>query len=261
MLNKKTRLLILICVCFLAFGFISTVKAELRFKPNVEIPGMSAVFDKAHDFDVATNRVYLIPDDGTGVAKYIVTLYSYSAVFVGIVAMFMLVLAGWQWLMAGGDSGKINQAKDNINAVLIGLALLFGGYILLRQIGRNLTNFGSLNVPPPPDLVDNVGTSGNCLTASDCAENYLCLSPVHNPDFTCPEEYVGVSFVKCENKTNDRELCLCSPEDSLYLLTCMYQSNLEVIKCTKDSDCLPGESCGGGYCLKDSIIGVTGAKE
>ena len=40
--------------------------------------------------------------------------------------MFMLVFAGWQWLMAAGRADQITKAKDTIVGVLVGLVLLFG---------------------------------------------------------------------------------------------------------------------------------------
>jgi hypothetical protein len=98
-------------------------------------------------------------EGGAFLSKYIVAIYQYGAGFAGIVAMFMLVIAGWRWLMAGGNAQKITSAKDIVNGVLIGLALLFGGQLLLRQISEDFASIPTLDIVSP--------------VVSNCAETNL----------------------------------------------------------------------------------------
>ncbi|MFA6252961.1 MAG: M15 family metallopeptidase [Patescibacteria group bacterium] len=107
----------------------------IEFKPSIDIPGSE--FTKE------------VTVDGGTLARYIVGIYRYGGMFAGVVAMFMLVYAGWEWLLAGGNSSKISSARDKINGTLIGLALLFGGYILLSLISENLVKFKPLNTALP----------------------------------------------------------------------------------------------------------------
>lgn len=105
----------------------------IEFIPNVKIPGTPFALDK-------------ITINNDSIGTYINSLYTYGASFAAAVGMFMLVFAGWQWLMAAGDLGKVARAKSTINGVLVGLALLFGGYLLMSQISERLVNFQTLSV-------------------------------------------------------------------------------------------------------------------
>lgn len=164
-------------------------KTEVRgieFKPSIDIPG--SIF-------TATTTV-----TGDTLGNYIVAVYRYGGIFAGIVAMFMLVYAGWEWLLAGGNSSKISQAKSKISGTLMGLALLFGGYLLLSLISTNLISFKSLNATLPDIVNICVATKtedsckrANCLWVPASAEqlradesiaNY-CVPPLST---ACPSE-------------------------------------------------------------------------
>jgi len=110
-------------------------KCDIEFIPNISIPGS--------DFLKAEKGVCINSDS---IGYYIVALYKYGAGFAGIVAMFMLVFAGWQWLMAAGRADQISKAKDTIVSVFVGLALLFGGYLLMSQISENSVNFKDIGL-------------------------------------------------------------------------------------------------------------------
>ncbi len=135
----KYKKIILFLVFTSIFLFFSTVLAadncpdgKICFTPSISIPGL---YQAGQSF----------PVDGSSLAEYIKGVYRYGGIFSGIVAMFMLVYAGWQWLLAGGNSGKISQAKEKINGTLIGLVILFGGYLLLSLISKNLISFNSID--------------------------------------------------------------------------------------------------------------------
>jgi len=133
--------------------------SQVKFKPSITIPNS--------EFKVG--GINLVSGDLLG--TYIASLYRYGAILAIIVAMFMLVLAGWKWLMAAGSSERINSAKDTISGALVGLALLFGGYLLMSQISTRLVEFGTLNITPPT-LVQSV-----CQTydnEEDCVADKLC---------------------------------------------------------------------------------------
>ncbi len=130
---------------------------KLCFKPAITIPGFSEV---AKEMAI----------DGSSLAEYIVAIYRYGAMFAGVIAMFILVYAGWQWLLAGGNSGKISQARDKINGALIGLTLLFGGYILLSLISTNLVKFKALETALP----DMKEICAKITEQPVCEANTLC---------------------------------------------------------------------------------------
>lgn len=148
MKNKK----IFIVLALLAIVFIGASQAsaaDIIFKPSVTIPGAG---DVPGGFALGTE--YKITGDS--IAQYIYLIYVYGSRFAAVLAMFMLVIAGWQWVMAGGVPERINRSKDIIIGVFVGLALLFGGNVLMSQISSKLVTFDTLDINPltPLKLVD-----------------------------------------------------------------------------------------------------------
>ncbi len=129
------------------------------FIPNVDIP----VFFEGKQ-EIGPESIGL----------YINAVYKYGAGFAGVVAVFMIVFAAWQWIIAAGNSGKIENAKDTIISALIGLALLFGGYLLLSQISSRLVDLQSLDGMTPiksrflKDDTCEPLEKKDCQSTSDC---------------------------------------------------------------------------------------------
>lgn len=58
--------------------------------------------------------------------------------FVGIVATIYLIHAGVKWLRAGGNEQDIKDAKEEIRSALIGLVVVFGGYVVVNYVIERL---------------------------------------------------------------------------------------------------------------------------
>lgn len=114
------------------------------FQPEFPIPGLQLIDQKNTE---CPNGI-LLSEKGDTIPIYINALYQYAAGLAGVIAMFMIVFASWQWIMASGNAGKIDNAKDTIKGALLGLTLLFAGNLLLSNITKNLVDFASLNIPP-----------------------------------------------------------------------------------------------------------------
>jgi hypothetical protein len=68
----------------------------------------------------------------------------------GIVAFFVLLIGGIQWILAGGDKEGTEKARKKITAALIGLAIVFSAYalifILKALFGIDLFQFTLKNI-------------------------------------------------------------------------------------------------------------------
>lgn len=74
-------------------------------------------------------------ETGTDVfSQYVGALYKWAAGIVGIVTVLIMVFSGIQISMAGGDSGKIDSAKNRIMQSIIGLVILFLAGLILYTI-------------------------------------------------------------------------------------------------------------------------------
>ena len=58
---------------------------------------------------------------------------SFIAIFLsllGVIFMILMILAGYNWMTAGGDEEKITKAKDTIRAAIIGLIIVVAAYAI-----------------------------------------------------------------------------------------------------------------------------------
>lgn len=68
------------------------------------------------------------PTPGAGLAFYIAQMWKTAVTVGGLAFLLYLVWGGIEWMMAGGDKGKIEVAQNKITNALIGLALLVGSF-------------------------------------------------------------------------------------------------------------------------------------
>ncbi len=152
-----------------------TKKIEpICFQPAFPIPGFPLNDEK----DGNCPNGLIISSKGDAIIVYINALYKYGAGLAGLMAMFMIVFAAWQWIMASGNAGKIDNAKDTIKGSLLGLTLLFAGNLLLSNITTRLVSFNGLNINniTTQQLVNSSGIK-NCtgLNQEQCNElSYMC---------------------------------------------------------------------------------------
>jgi len=92
-------------------------------------------------FNVTSNN------SGDWIGMYIKAIYKYATGVVGILAAVVMMFGGILWLTAGGDTGKISDAKDWIKSSLIGLILALSSYTILYAINPDLVAFKALTIP------------------------------------------------------------------------------------------------------------------
>jgi hypothetical protein len=235
MLKKKITIgLLAIFTSFLFLGLVNTPvayaagpnectsNANICFIPNVVIPGITSlpgvekcsetrqVLDKNGKIVSDTKNGYKI--DNCSIANYIKGLYNYTAGIAGVVAIFMIVFAAWQWIMAAGNAGKIDTAKDTIRGALIGLALIFGGYLLMNSISEKLVSFDSLQIQRvlPQQMAKDIcsalladgqfGSLNSCGTTYATSTNGFSVNCVDN---TCPASYRCYQYSEYEERIGD----------------------------------------------------------
>lgn len=140
-LEKKYKIFFVLCISLFAFiVFAKTIFAEsnaLPIKLEVSIPGMGS---QVSDF-----------------SEYMLRLFNYMIYVSGILAVIMISIAGFQWVMAGGNQSKIGAAKSRIVGALTGLFLVFGSYMILNTINPQLTLLKMPDVTPikPVTILDD----------------------------------------------------------------------------------------------------------
>jgi predicted metalloprotease len=89
--------------------------------------------------------------EGSGIAQWAITFLFIGAI---VVALFMLIYSGIQWIMSGGDKQKVESARHRIIYAIIGLVVVFLSFMIINVIG---TIFG----------VNLLGLSNNSPTGSN----------------------------------------------------------------------------------------------
>lgn len=112
--------------------------------PKIKIPGL--------DFsDITLKNLERTDENGTYayipfLGEYITAVYKYAIVIIGVIAVIMLIIAGLQWMLPGGESENISSAKKKIEQAIIGLTIAVTSYSILYTINPELVRFRSLRV-------------------------------------------------------------------------------------------------------------------
>ncbi len=183
-LNKKTKIFIIIITMVylfpLSFDFVTAAKIKCKTPTTTPIylespfPGMN----------VTKKGVGSVED----FTEYVLLLYKYLIYLSGIVAVIMIMIAGFQWVSAGGNSSKIGEAKSRITSALIGLFLVFGVYIILYTINPVLVN------PVMPKICDINSVPLESKTKETCADDRgrICTNCSENNPSNCYCDSAGV---------------------------------------------------------------------
>jgi 4-hydroxybenzoate polyprenyltransferase len=90
---------------------------QADFKANLDSTGIGLGYNPVEDGDVFVNTV---------IGKIITILLG----FVGIIFFVMIFIAGYQWLMSGGNADTIKKAKSRLTNSIIGLVVILVAYLV-----------------------------------------------------------------------------------------------------------------------------------
>lgn len=76
--------------------------------------------------------------------QYLKDIINFGFAVIGILALFMLIIGAYQYLMAAGNIGKVDSAKETIGSAFLGLILGLCAYIILYKINPDLVNMRAI---------------------------------------------------------------------------------------------------------------------
>ena len=88
---------------------------------------------------------------------FIADFYQYALVIGGILAFGVIVYGGIRYMTSAGNPSGQGDAKEWIQAAIMGILLLAGAYFILKVINPNLVN---LNLPSPGQPSSYSGSAG-----------------------------------------------------------------------------------------------------
>ena len=70
-------------------------------------------------------------------------------IVVALIFFFMLIWGGLRWVMSEGDEKAVTAARNQITNALIGLAIVFAAFAIMRLIGAvfGIDLLGNLTIP------------------------------------------------------------------------------------------------------------------
>lgn len=117
---KKTALLLIITLCLLTTG-VTPVMAQ----GGITNP---AIGNLGNDPSAASS--------GTTFEAYFITLWQALISVGGLLVLVYFLWGGIEWISAGGDSGKVQKARDRITQAIIGLVVLVGAFAIITWISQ-----------------------------------------------------------------------------------------------------------------------------
>jgi hypothetical protein len=115
------------------------------------------------------------PENTTTVLpEYVKYIFNFSLGISGVIVFLILIYAGVRYLTSTGDPAKQGDAKSRIWAALLGLAVLFGSYLILTTINPQLISLqvseidtldlddliGQETIPPDVLFYDDIPIGG-----------------------------------------------------------------------------------------------------
>ena len=166
----------LACLLFLTLApNIGQAATSAPFKPQVGI---------GSDFQAGTSYT---PDGSTAmIAKYIRAIYKYAIGIVGILAAVVLMIGGVMWIVAGGNSTAIGEAKSWIGASLTGLVLALMSYLILATINPALVDLKTTTIKKIEEIKtqSTLKENDSCILnqAPYCADGLDCTNGKCTPN-------------------------------------------------------------------------------
>lgn len=85
--------------------------------------------------DAVTNSLGLGTKD---IRATIASIINVALGLLGIVAVVIVLIGGFKWMTAGGEQGKVDEAKKLITSGIIGLAIIVSAYAIAQFVVDSL---------------------------------------------------------------------------------------------------------------------------
>jgi len=187
-MRRQILIIIALLVIFLFTTVQFTDAKGIEFKPQVSIGD-----------DIQAGKSITI--SGTSIAQYIVTVYNWALRVIVILAIAMIIFAGFNWIMSAGNASAVGKAKEQITSSLIGLLIAFGSYMLLNFINPALVTFREI------DLEDITLEVIGCRSDEVCVFNLPNVGNKSVEDCICQHQ-VEVPFYREKNMVNSVKVFL-----------------------------------------------------
>lgn len=107
----------------------------------LSIVGVFAVVAKTHALDVGfeeiNSQIQLGSEDPR---KIVARIINTAMMFLGIIAVVIILLGGFKWMTAAGNDDKVSESKQLMGAGVIGLVIILASWGIASFILNQLIN-------------------------------------------------------------------------------------------------------------------------
>ncbi len=82
------------------------------------------------------------PCDTDDAVNFVNGLITFLISMLGVIAVIVLVIVGFQLVISGGDQGAMKAAKDRFTNIIIGIIIILAAWLVVDTIMRMLTGDG-----------------------------------------------------------------------------------------------------------------------
>ncbi len=212
--------------------------------------GLFLFFSKAY----AEGYTLLEPLPGLGgpqtVASYVPVVIRLGIVLAALLAVVVIIIAGFMYITSAGNTGKLEKAKTLVFDAIIGLLIAVGYWLILQAINPAILG-GDIGLDSFPDgqvvdVPDSGPTHGVGGPGGEGPEGEtITAEPGYNPEW-----HPDTTFDKPQLR--DLDYTLTEPPETPSLDTSLWGiSGLgeEGDSCSYNTNCDAGLLCQGGVCV------------
>lgn len=84
--------------------------------------------------DPTGNVIKFIPQDGASLTEIVQSILNWIFGIIGIVAVVMIIIGGFNFMTSAGDPGKVKKGKDTILYGIIGLVVALLAFAIVNFV-------------------------------------------------------------------------------------------------------------------------------
>jgi len=205
--NQKILFVFLFIISYLIFSSAVAMAADTN--PNDLKPPLKVKIGQQdwefNDIDCSSGTCSI-----DWISQYVVAIYKYGIGLAAVLAVVVIMVGGFIWLMSGGSSTRVSTAKDFVLSALSGLLLALFSFMLLYLINPRLTQMESV-------LVERLNQTG-----TEHGPQFYLISPTYeNGDEAkikdhckryCEVEYSSTDY-QLEKDASGWYRCYCGSPD------------------------------------------------
>lgn len=142
----------------------------LYYSPQVPIPGTS---EQAKA--IASRQ----PVTANLLGQYVVAIYRFGIWLSIFLTIFMMMVGGFLWTIAGGNPSRVENAKSYITSALTGLVVALTSFVLLQTVNPRLVE---LSIPQPTKIIGEKLTARALRSTAVRSAQDLCHPGLRVPD-------------------------------------------------------------------------------